>query len=150
MQCPSCDLPLQSESVSGEVLERCAQCGGEYSTNETLRRLLDAHAAPSGTHAEPYERPSPLSEPVRYRKCPACGEMMLRKNFLETSGVIVDVCSAHGVWFDRGELTQIFAFAATGELARAEQDLVKRIESRKRIDAFERDFSTVFFWSMRA
>jgi Zn-finger nucleic acid-binding protein len=74
---------------------------------------------------------------------------MLRKNFLETSGVIVDVCSAHGVWFDRGELTKIFAFAATGELARAEQDLVKRIDSRKRIDAFERDMSTVFFWSMR-
>ena len=75
--------------------------------------------------------------------------MMLRRNFLETSGVIVDVCSAHGVWFDRGELTMVFAFASTGELAKAEHDLVKRIESRKRIDAFERDMSMVFYRSTR-
>jgi len=140
-------LPLQAESVSGELLERCPQCGGEYSTHKTLRRLLDVHTAPSGTRAAPYERPSPLSKPVQYRKCPACSEVMFRKNFLESSGVVVDVCSAHGVWFDRGELANLFAFAATGELARAEQELVRRIESRKKIDGHEQLMSMVFFWS---
>ncbi|HEX4341027.1 MAG TPA: zf-TFIIB domain-containing protein [Polyangiaceae bacterium] len=56
-----------------------------------------------GARRTGYARPSPFSDPVRYLKCPACGEAMQRKNFRESSGIIVDVCPYHGVWFDRGE-----------------------------------------------
>src|SRR5262245_47587358 len=104
MQCPSCDLPLRTESIAGEALERCASCGGEFCAHQALRRLIVAHAPPQGSRPVPYARPSPLSDPMRYRKCPACGDMMTRKNFHGSSGIIVDVCSSHGVWFDGGEL----------------------------------------------
>ncbi len=61
---------------------------------------------------------------------------MLRRNFLETSGVVVDVCGAHGMWLDRGELATLIEFAATGALSEAEHRLVERAEARKRLDAF--------------
>ena len=51
---------------------------------------------------------------------------MLRKNFLNRSGVVVDVCAVDGVWFDRGELTTILDFAATGAMAKAERDIAER------------------------
>ena len=137
MQCPTCDLPLLAETICGEALERCASCGGEFSPNQTLRRLLSAHAPMPGATMGAYPRPSPLSDPMRYRKCPACGEMMLRKNFRDSSGVVVDVCSAHGIWFDRGELGTILQFATTGALANAERGIIRRAEARRSLDAFE-------------
>jgi Zn-finger nucleic acid-binding protein len=69
--------------------------------------------------------------------------MMLRRNFRESSGVIVDVCSAHGVWFDRGELATIIEFAKTGAMAKAERDVVERAETRKRLDAWGDDLRGV-------
>ena len=139
MQCPSCDLPTQTETVGGETLERCNGCGGEFCTHQTLRKLLAAHAPEPGAPTGSYDRPSPLSDPMRYRKCPACREMMSRKNFRDSSGIVVDVCSAHGVWFDRGELGMVFAFVETGALAKAERDTARRADSRRQLDAFERD-----------
>ena len=44
MRCPSCDLPMRSEAIGGENLDRCSNCGGEFCTHQALRRLLIAHA----------------------------------------------------------------------------------------------------------
>lgn len=139
MQCPTCHLAMQDQTVGGEPLERCGTCGGEFSTHQSLRRLLAAHAPPPGASAGGYERPSPLSDPMRYKKCPACADMMLRKNFRDSSGIVVDICSSHGVWFDRGELGMVFAFVDTGAFARAERDAARRGDDRRRLDAFEED-----------
>ena len=57
-------------------------------------------------------------EPVTYVPCPLCHTSMNRMNFGKLSGVIVDVCRAHGTWFDAGELTRVVAFAASGGLAK--------------------------------
>lgn len=61
---------------------------------------------------------------------------MLRKNFKDSSGIIVDVCSAHGIWFDRGELGMIFEFVATGALAKAERQSAERATDQRQLDAF--------------
>jgi Zn-finger nucleic acid-binding protein len=139
MQRASRDLPMGSEGIRGETLDRCNACGGEFCTHQALRRLLFAHAPASNAPARVYVRPSPLSDPMRYRKCAACHEMMLRKNFRETSGIIVDVCSAHGIWFDGGELGMVFEFVATGAFAKAERESTRRAEDRRRLDEFARD-----------
>jgi Zn-finger nucleic acid-binding protein len=139
MQCPTCDQAMQAQTLCGETIERCFTCDGEFCTHQTLRRLLSAHAPAPGAPAGAYVRPSPLSDPVRYRKCPACRDMMLRKNFRDSSGIVVDVCSAHGIWFDRGELGMVFKFVATGAFAKAERDTVRRSDARRRLDVFERD-----------
>jgi hypothetical protein len=45
---------------------------------------------------------------------------MLRRNFGRISGIIVDICSAHGTWFDVGEVPRTLSFIAQGGLRRAE------------------------------
>jgi hypothetical protein len=56
--------------------------------------------------------------------------MMNRRNFGRRSGVIVDVCRSHGVWFDPSELTSVLAFVARGGItaakSEAEQELARR------------------------
>lgn len=44
---------------------------------------------------------------------------MHRKNFGATSGIIVDICSRHGSYFDAGELPRVLEFVRRGGLARA-------------------------------
>lgn len=65
--------------------------------------------------------------------------MMLRQNFRERSGIVVDVCAGHGVWFDRGEFAKLIEFAATGALAKAERDIADQADARKRLDELGQD-----------
>lgn len=98
----------------------CVGCGGQLVTHALLRALLEqreilGRAAPSAE----VPRANPLTKPVRYRACPVCTQMMNRKNFGGTSGVVLDVCSVHGSWFDAGELPRVLAFVRRGGLTRA-------------------------------
>ena len=43
---------------------------------------------------------------------------MNRLNFGRVSGVIIDLCKGHGVWFDPGELQRALTFVAGGGLTR--------------------------------
>ncbi len=68
-----------------------------------------------------------------YRPCPECTKLMNRRNYGRRSGVIVDVCSEHGLWFDLGELSRILAWIRDGGLAHAqEQELIRtQAEARR-------------------
>jgi Zn-finger nucleic acid-binding protein len=68
---------------------------------------------------------------------------MLRQNFRESSGIVVDVCSADGIWLDRGELATLIEFAATGAMAEAERRIGERADARKRLDAWGEDLRAV-------
>jgi Zn-finger nucleic acid-binding protein len=116
LPCPHCKIELQTPTPNGAL--SCSNCGGGFCSRATLAALLRQVeiSPPAGAHARPSLS---LAGPVRYVACPVCGELMLRRNFGETSGVVIDVCSAHGVWFDRGELGKILEFCATGALAKA-------------------------------
>ncbi|MDH3744461.1 MAG: zf-TFIIB domain-containing protein [Acidobacteriota bacterium] len=56
-----------------------------------------------------------------YRPCPVCGKLMNRQNYGRRSGVILDSCSEHGLWFDHGELETILRWVRDGGLARADE-----------------------------
>ena len=43
---------------------------------------------------------------------------MNRINF-DRSGVVVDICKGHGIWFDRDELTRIAVFIDAGNLGKS-------------------------------
>ena len=51
-----------------------------------------------------------------YRGCPVCERLMQRRNWGLRSGVLVDVCAAHGVWFDADELARILGWVRDGGL----------------------------------
>jgi len=120
-QCSDCHAPLEAISDEGGALLNCRKCGGQFVEHALLRTLLEKHdligqALPDA----PYHRPVPKAsnERVHYRPCAICQRMMNRKNFGGASGVIVDVCAAHGTWFDAGELPQVLAFVKSGGLVR--------------------------------
>ena len=48
------------------------------------------------------------------RPCPICGEKMVSE---KTQGILIDVCEAHGVWMDKGELSSV--------IRRSKEDAVK-------------------------
>jgi Zn-finger nucleic acid-binding protein len=57
---------------------------------------------------------------------------MNRNNFGKTSGIVVDVCPRHGVWFDPGELPRILAFVQAGGLEQARKRAEQERSARER------------------
>lgn len=120
---------------SGSTLaHRCARCRGIWLDPASFQRVCDAEArspdddgalAPA-TPARAPDRGRRLESRVRYRPCPACGEVMNRSNFGRVSGVVIDVCRAHGAWLDRGELGAIRRFLRGGGLRRYAR--IRRLE----------------------
>ncbi len=137
LTCPRCACPLDSIPQGPGALFDCPTCGGQFVENALLRDLLERQrVVPSGVAGPPSARP-PLEGPVRYLPCPQCRALMHRRNFGRTSGVIVDVCTGHGLWFDRGELPRVLAFVAGGGLERAEsrQREAERLAGRRAMTA---------------
>ena len=121
LRCPDCDRPFEAFSGGPGRLHDCPSCGGQFVEHALLRDLLEqrevyGQVAPRAAVAQ-----NPLRQPVRYIPCPACGALMNRTNFGRASGVIVDVCQKHGIWFDAGELPRVLAFVEAGGLRRARQ-----------------------------
>jgi Zn-finger nucleic acid-binding protein len=56
---------------------------------------------------------------------------MNRSNFARSSGVIIDLCKQHGVWFDADELPKIIEFIDKGGLARARQKEKMALEEER-------------------
>ena len=137
--CPRCDKPLRALESSSALanleafpMHECTGCGGMFVSQKVLdaescdeRTPAPAGGPRSGDSAAGPQAPSRAVPPapaqhfadqVRYLKCPLCHGVMNRVNFGKRSGVIVDVCKAHGVWFDRGELARAIEFVAKGGL----------------------------------
>lgn len=119
------------ESRAGECLD-CASCGGQFLDHLRLRDLLEQALAIGEASPRPYTPSNPALERVRYRRCPICQQLMNRRNFGRSSGIIVDICTGHGTWFDSGELSRVIAFAESGALARARRDEAARERAAQR------------------
>ena len=119
--CPRCMKPLEASGGAGAWedarLHECPRCGGMFVPREALADMLSRAELNGPMPDVPRGAMTALDE-VRYLPCPLCHTAMNRTNFGKLSGVIVDVCRAHGTWFDAGELTRVIAFAANGGLAK--------------------------------
>jgi Zn-finger nucleic acid-binding protein len=123
--CPACGRGQRLTSRSlGEpavaVLE-CPRCAGLWLDNAAFDLVRErAREQPA---AEP--QASAASTPpagAHYRRCPHCEALMHRRNHGGKSGVLVDTCREHGLWFDRSELERVLAWIrGGGERAAAEQ-----------------------------
>jgi Zn-finger nucleic acid-binding protein len=139
-RCPGCDGDVLHVIVVGDhKIRECPACAGVMVDHDTLERITHAREAEAGVRLLGGPRKAELRiEPVRYRACPTCDTIMTRRNFGGSSGVIVDVCTDHGVWFDPDELTQVLDFVATGGLKQKRQrelDQAKQELSRRRSEA---------------
>lgn len=150
--CPRCGAPLEALRIVETGLSGCTKCDGlwvDVATFENICADREKQSAVLGfinTHAP---RGLPMTK-VNYVPCPTCSGLMNRNNFARASGVIVDICKQHGVWFDADELPAIIEFIRKGgmELARQreknelidERDHLR--EERRRAAAFDQRFGT--------
>lgn len=130
--CPVCgpDWQLTSRRVRDTPMHvmECQKCGGFWIGLETLDRLLDREARQPQS-AGPATRPPPAPERSPYRPCAVCGQLMVRRNFGRTSGVIVDLCGSHGIWFDAQELAHVLRWIRSGNLEAARVGLARLSQS---------------------
>jgi Zn-finger nucleic acid-binding protein/DNA-directed RNA polymerase subunit RPC12/RpoP len=150
--CPVCggEKKLQSRrlgQLSVAVME-CQGCGGLWlgidAFEAVLERARDSALPPKtlGGTTAPVRNllrgsQAPQTGPL-YRPCAVCGTLMNRKNYGRTSGVIIDVCSEHGVWFDADELERLIAWIRSGGLAisqelKQEEEKAARQEAAKKL-----------------
>lgn len=112
--CPRCDKPLSSKEADECHFEACDACGGLWIDHGVVEKIVAKAQQRKSLNAllgKSPIRPSQLTRhKVRYLACPVCNELMFRRNFAQKSGVIIDECTAHGLWFDHHELAAILEY----------------------------------------
>ena len=113
---------------AGVPVFECPNCNGlwvpENRFDQLVQRALEARRAQlsQGVPSAPPRVAGAIpTMKVQYRKCPVCDGLMHRRNFQKRSGVIIDVCAAHGTWLDADELEQITGFILKGGLSETQQ-----------------------------
>ncbi len=137
--CPRCRSQLQAREYGDLSVEECDKCGGLFLAPTTMDRLVAARDMPTSLRLALPKREMKRESAVRYIACPTCGKSMNRQAFGRISGVIVDVCKSHGVWFDAGELAEVIRFVEQGGLERErERELAELSEQERRLRTAER------------
>ncbi|MGQ0543529.1 MAG: zf-TFIIB domain-containing protein [Blastocatellia bacterium] len=121
--CPRCKVNLQSLIIGSVHIRECESCGGFWSGVEAFEKLCASkeQQATIISFTGSYAHPNPDPPAISYVPCPDCKQLMNRSNFARSSGVIIDMCKQHGVWFDAGELPKIIDFIDNGGIDRARE-----------------------------
>ena len=145
--CPACDdnrrLSSRNFGVEGLSILECPGCAGIWLSHGAFRHLVEraeaspgtakVHAAAARASAAKTAQPNRLEIPERlYRPCVECGQLMHRRNYDHRSGVIIDVCNGHGVWFDPDELAAILRWIREGGARLARETEAERLADRER------------------
>jgi Zn-finger nucleic acid-binding protein len=121
LPCPNCNASMKPVRVGVTPMQQCESCAGSWLTTETFTALCtdrEAQGAVMSTFGAAGAATGVRLGAVRYRRCAACQQMMNRVNFGRVSGIVVDLCKGHGVWFDANELQAVLAFVGHGGLER--------------------------------
>lgn len=142
--CPRCSGALRQRDLGlgkgGGTLIECAACHGAWLApavfDHFCQRAEAAAAASAALRGRSRRTTLAVETAVRYLACPDCGQRMLRRNWGGVSGIVVDVCVKHGLWFDSDELAQVVAFLRDGgreQIVRAQAR--EAHAARERLDA---------------
>lgn len=135
--CPACAHPLLKAQVGSVEVHECHSCGGLWLDRQVFEELAASQeergsvlgVLPGSTGQQ---ASSGGPEAVQYRPCPRCTQRMNRVNYAKRSGIVLDVCKDHGLWFDRDELRRVLAFIQGGGLDRSrERDLEELKEAQR-------------------
>ncbi len=134
--CPRCEVPMRAVNLSDFSVAQCDECSGVFVPHETFEMMQETRDAVIFSSQGIVRATIDPGEQVRYVRCPVCLKMMNRTNFARISGVIIDTCRDHGVWFDSGEVEKTMEFIAKGGLQKAksvEMERMKHEEDLRRI-----------------
>jgi Zn-finger nucleic acid-binding protein/RNA polymerase subunit RPABC4/transcription elongation factor Spt4 len=133
--CPGCSAALVTTAVGGVGLDQCHACGGLWVSQANFARIAADRAERgevlSGLPGAGTRVPLRL-EAVHYRPCPQCRQLMNRVNYGRISGVVLDVCKEHGLWFPRDEFRQVLEFIEGGGLEKSRARQVQEEAEQRR------------------
>jgi Zn-finger nucleic acid-binding protein len=139
LTCPTCRGAgkFATRAIGAARLAGCMTCGGVWADAESFKRLCEDRATQTaylgkGSIAEHPPQSDPTAHPIVYRPCPVCSDLMNRFNFAGCSGVILDLCKPHGVWFDADALRRIVEFIRAGGLDVARRQEQQSLEDERR------------------
>ena len=123
MLCPACGADLVGATIGDTRFDECPACHGTWLDIESFQKLVtdfDRQAAALQRQSGGGERGDRAkNEPVSHvtaLPCPRCRRPMNRYEYAGASGVHIDACREHGIWFDRDELRRIIQFIQSGGL----------------------------------
>ncbi|CAN5487261.1 hypothetical protein BH10ACI3_BH10ACI3_14960 [soil metagenome] len=131
--CPRCRQSLEGLTIGDTEICGCTKCDGIWvdpATFETICSERERQSAVLGFLEQRHQQPQQLTK-ISYVPCPDCDQLMNRNNFAKASGVIVDICKQHGVWFDADELPAIIEFIRQGGMEIARQREKNEIEDER-------------------
>lgn len=144
--CPACGperrlVARRLDRGTGAALE-CPACTGLWLDRSTFEHLAAAARRERAPLLAARPTPSvPTGAAAPYRRCPECNKLMHRRNKGGRSGVLVDVCQAHGLWFDAEELERVLAWLRAGGAEAAEAARTAEARERLRADRLQRELS---------
>ncbi|MDQ1347109.1 MAG: zf-TFIIB protein [Acidobacteriota bacterium] len=153
--CPSCRPARRlssrriPDSATALSMLECGSCAGIWLGHPTFDALQErARRETPPEPLAPAGRPEAdrvrAGKKITYRPCPICRKLMVRRAFAGSSGVVLDVCGAHGLWFDSTELEATLAWIRGGGLTRAEERLAaERKEAARREAIAKQEFREV-------
>lgn len=110
MNCPRCSETLRPGLPHTLICPRCEGCWVGKGSLYVLARLTRAQLAQTALQPTLVADPKPFRIPDRPLQCPQCQQPMKRQIYCGDSGVEVDRCAEHGIWFDDGELAQVIDY----------------------------------------
>ncbi|MEZ6197572.1 MAG: zf-TFIIB domain-containing protein [Planctomycetota bacterium] len=112
--CPRCESEMRVRLLDEEIsIGECTSCAGIWLSPDVFKnavhRARSRHVDPIASHPE--GEVALAKHAFRYLACPICRDRMTPRNFATTSGIMIDVCREHGIWFDHGEYQAVLRFA---------------------------------------
>ena len=132
--CPRCKIKLKNLRIGETNLFECERCDGLWIDVETFEEVCANHEKQVEVLRSVEQNlvhKNPLK--IQYVPCPDCKQLMNRSNFARVSGVIVDICKKHGIWFDAEEFPRIIEFIRKGGLDYARQKEMSQLEEQRKM-----------------
>ena len=115
MKCPRCNAVLSSVQYSGQVVEVCPDCKGEWLHAGELQKLVEHHdevftpgeiASLDAVNKEIFTAEKDDRDELN---CPCCENVRMEHfNYADTSGIILHKCpECNGVWMDKDQLQKV-------------------------------------------
>jgi Zn-finger nucleic acid-binding protein len=125
---------MESVVIGNTNLHECPTCEGIWADTDSLQRICADREQQAAVLGVARSLPTDIGnklENIRYIPCPVCNTLMNRVAFAHCSRVVVDVCKAHGTWFDKDELRRIVEFIRAGGLEAARADEMEELERKR-------------------
>lgn len=136
-KCPRCKTELVLLTLGSTTVLECEKCLGLWLDAPSFERICadrEQQSAVLGAASQSPAGATSTNSKVNYVPCPQCAQLMNRINFARCSGVIVDICKQHGIWFDRDELSRIVEFIQGGGLnASRTKEKIEIAEQREQL-----------------